>query len=91
MTNKRKLAVLMRKQYGIEVNPNSMFDIHVKRIHEYKRQFMNLLHVVTMYNRIKVSSSLPLVPFRHGGSCVVLFPKSQVLSAFPAFEPVRPI
>ena len=64
MSNKRKLAVLMRKNYGIEVNPNSMFDIHVKRIHEYKRQLMNVLHIVTMYNRIKVGSWLPCYPVR---------------------------
>eukprot|EP00730_Choanoeca_flexa_P012669 TRINITY_DN4505_c0_g1_i1.p1 TRINITY_DN4505_c0_g1~~TRINITY_DN4505_c0_g1_i1.p1 ORF type:complete len:902 (+),score=338.64 TRINITY_DN4505_c0_g1_i1:77-2707(+) len=55
MANKRKLAILLRKHYGIEVNPNSMFDIHVKRIHEYKRQLLNVLHIVAMYNRIKAN------------------------------------
>ncbi|EDQ92471.1 uncharacterized protein MONBRDRAFT_21041 [Monosiga brevicollis MX1] len=55
MSNKRKVAKMLRKDYGIEVNPNSMYDIHVKRIHEYKRQLMNLFHVITLYNRIKAN------------------------------------
>ncbi|EGD77434.1 glycogen phosphorylase [Salpingoeca rosetta] len=51
--NKVRVAAMLRRDYGVEVNPSSMFDIHVKRIHEYKRQLLNVLHIVTLYNRIK--------------------------------------
>ncbi|KAF0300511.1 Glycogen phosphorylase [Amphibalanus amphitrite] len=60
--NKMRVAQMLTKQYEIEVNPASMFDIHVKRIHEYKRQLLNCLHVITMYNRIKKDPSAPFVP-----------------------------
>ncbi len=51
--NKRKLADYIREHNGIEVSPDSMFDCQTKRIHEYKRQLLNVLHVITRYNRIK--------------------------------------
>jgi len=50
--NKERLAVLILKKCGIEVDLDSMFDIQVKRIHEYKRQLLNCLHVITLYHRI---------------------------------------
>lgn len=46
-----KFALYLEKEYGVKINPSSMFDVHVKRIHEYKRQLMNCLHIITMYNR----------------------------------------
>lgn len=46
-----KFALHLEKEYGVKINPSSMFDVHVKRIHEYKRQLMNCLHIITMYNR----------------------------------------
>uniref|UniRef100_A0A8B9MRU7 Alpha-1,4 glucan phosphorylase n=1 Tax=Accipiter nisus TaxID=211598 RepID=A0A8B9MRU7_9AVES len=49
--NKVKFALYLEKEYKVKINPSSMFDVHVKRIHEYKRQLMNCLHIVTMYNR----------------------------------------
>uniref|UniRef100_A0A8C0IDE5 Alpha-1,4 glucan phosphorylase n=1 Tax=Bubo bubo TaxID=30461 RepID=A0A8C0IDE5_BUBBB len=49
--NKVKFAQYLEKEYKVKINPSSMFDVHVKRIHEYKRQLMNCLHIVTMYNR----------------------------------------
>uniref|UniRef100_A0A669QJJ8 Alpha-1,4 glucan phosphorylase n=1 Tax=Phasianus colchicus TaxID=9054 RepID=A0A669QJJ8_PHACC len=49
--NKVKFALYLEKEYGVKINPSSMFDVHVKRIHEYKRQLMNCLHIITMYNR----------------------------------------
>lgn len=60
--NKFKLAALLEKDYGVKVNPSSMFDIQVKRIHEYKRQLLNLLYIVTMYNRIKRDPTAAFVP-----------------------------
>ncbi|MCB0282963.1 MAG: glycogen/starch/alpha-glucan phosphorylase [Calditrichae bacterium] len=54
-SNKLWLAGCIQKKYGIEINVNSIFDCQVKRIHEYKRQLLNVLHVVTLYNRIKKS------------------------------------
>lgn len=53
--NKKRLADYIRNTLKIEVNTNSLFDIQVKRIHEYKRQLMNLLYTVVLYNRIKRS------------------------------------
>jgi len=50
--NKVRLAALIRDQLGVEVNADSLFDIQIKRIHEYKRQLLNVLHVITLYNRI---------------------------------------
>uniref|UniRef100_A0A673GUB5 Alpha-1,4 glucan phosphorylase n=1 Tax=Sinocyclocheilus rhinocerous TaxID=307959 RepID=A0A673GUB5_9TELE len=51
--NKMKFAVHLEEHYKVKINPNSMFDIQVKRIHEYKRQLLNCLHIITFYNRIK--------------------------------------
>uniref|UniRef100_A0A8B9KLU2 Alpha-1,4 glucan phosphorylase n=1 Tax=Astyanax mexicanus TaxID=7994 RepID=A0A8B9KLU2_ASTMX len=60
--NKLKFAQYLEKEYQVKINPASMFDVHVKRIHEYKRQLLNCLHVITMYNRIKAKPSAPFVP-----------------------------
>ncbi len=51
--NKQRLADKIHKLTGVRVNPNSLFDVQIKRIHEYKRQLLNLLHVITLYNRIR--------------------------------------
>uniref|UniRef100_A0A7M4FPM7 Alpha-1,4 glucan phosphorylase n=1 Tax=Crocodylus porosus TaxID=8502 RepID=A0A7M4FPM7_CROPO len=51
--NKVKFAQFLEEEYKVKINPSSMFDVHVKRIHEYKRQLMNCLHIITMYNRIR--------------------------------------
>jgi len=53
MEKKTQLAEYLKKYHDVEVNPEHLFDIQVKRIHEYKRQLMNVLHVITLYNRIK--------------------------------------
>lgn len=53
VNSKTKLADLVREKTGIEFNPHSLFDIQVKRIHEYKRQLLNILHVIHLYARIK--------------------------------------
>ncbi|KAG0414215.1 hypothetical protein HPB47_008643 [Ixodes persulcatus] len=60
--NKQRLAEYLTKETGVKVNPASMFDMQVKRIHEYKRQLLNCLHIITLYNRIKANPSAPMVP-----------------------------
>lgn len=60
--NKVKLAGLIKKTLDIDVNPHSLFDIHIKRMHEYKRQLLNLLHVVTLYNRIRSNPGENVTP-----------------------------
>ncbi len=66
---KQELADYTRQKTGIEVNPNSLFDVQVKRIHEYKRQHLNVLHIVTLYNRLKQNPRLDITPrtFFFGG------------------------
>ncbi|KAK0414301.1 hypothetical protein QR680_007257 [Steinernema hermaphroditum] len=60
--NKLRVATYLSEEYGVDVNPSSLFDIHVKRIHEYKRQLLNALHVITLYNRIKADPNASMVP-----------------------------
>jgi len=56
------VASYLTSEYKVEVNPNSIFDIQVKRIHEYKRQLLNALHIITVYNRIKRNPEKKQVP-----------------------------
>ncbi|KAJ8008122.1 hypothetical protein DPEC_G00101480 [Dallia pectoralis] len=51
--NKLKFSAYLEEHYKVKINPKSMFDVQVKRIHEYKRQLLNCLHIITLYNRIK--------------------------------------
>ena len=60
--NKNKLAAYLKEATGIDINPCSLFDIQVKRIHEYKRQLLNILHIVTMYMRIKKNPQASFTP-----------------------------
>jgi glycogen phosphorylase len=60
--NKIALADCIQRRIGIKVDPQSMFDVHVKRIHEYKRQHLNILHIITLYNRLKNDANLELTP-----------------------------
>ncbi len=60
--NKERLAEIIQRQNGLEVDPDSIFDVQVKRIHEYKRQLLNILHVAHQYLRLKDEPSLALVP-----------------------------
>jgi glycogen phosphorylase len=67
--NKQDLAVLIRERTGITVDADSLFDIQVKRLHEYKRQHLNVLHIITLYNRLKHDPKLKVTPrtFIFGG------------------------
>ena len=56
------MAEYLEQETGIALNPASMYDIHVKRIHEYKRQLLNILRVIHQYNRIKDDPSANIVP-----------------------------
>jgi starch phosphorylase len=58
--NKERLAAYIRAQTGIDLDPDWLFDIQVKRIHEYKRQHLNVLHIITLYNRLKREPHLDL-------------------------------
>ncbi len=60
--NKTRLARYILRRAGIGVSPNTLFDVHVKRMHEYKRQLLNILHVVTLYNRIRSGVEDAVVP-----------------------------
>jgi starch phosphorylase len=60
--NKERLAGLIKQHMGIEIRPDSLFDVQIKRIHEYKRQLLNVLHVVTRYNRIRANPGANTVP-----------------------------
>lgn len=67
--NKLQLAQLVKERLSIEVDPDSLYDVQVKRIHEYKRQHLNALHIVSLYNKIKKNPSIDIVPrtFIFGG------------------------
>ena len=60
--NKVRLAEYILKHNGVEVDPNSIFDVQVKRLHEYKRQFLNILHVMYLYNQIKDHPEMSFYP-----------------------------
>jgi starch phosphorylase len=59
---KKILAVKIYNRLGVKVNPESLFDIQVKRIHEYKRQHLNVLHIIYLYNKIKQNPDIDIVP-----------------------------
>ncbi|MCS6943015.1 MAG: glycogen/starch/alpha-glucan phosphorylase [Geminocystis sp.] len=67
--NKIRLADYIHKKLGVEVDVNSIFDVQVKRIHEYKRQHLMVLHIITLYNRIKRNPGIDIHPrtFIFGG------------------------
>ncbi len=60
--NKVRLAKYIKENNGIDVDPRSIFDVQVKRLHEYKRQLMNILHVMYLYNQLKDNPNMDIVP-----------------------------
>ena len=60
--NKVRLAKYIKKHNGIDVDPNSIFDVQVKRLHEYKRQLMNILHIMYLYNQLKENPQMDFYP-----------------------------
>ncbi len=67
--NKQKLAVIIEAENGIKVDIDSIFDVQIKRMHEYKRQLLDVMHIVALYNRIKANPRCDIVPrtFIFGG------------------------
>lgn len=62
LLNKKRLSVWLALHLNVVANPKALFDVQIKRIHEYKRQLMNVLHVITHYNRIKADPTAEWVP-----------------------------
>lgn len=62
MQNKAVLSNYIQDKYGVSVDPQSIFDVQIKRIHAYKRQILNIFHVIDMYNRLKENPDLDIIP-----------------------------
>jgi starch phosphorylase len=62
LENKKRLARYVMRKLGTTIDPETLYDVQVKRIHEYKRQLLNALHVITLYNRIKADPGADMVP-----------------------------
>ena len=60
--NKLRLAAYIKEHNGVDVDPRSIFDVQVKRLHEYKRQLLNILHIMYLYNEIKKNPDMDIVP-----------------------------
>ncbi|MEA4816012.1 MAG: glycogen/starch/alpha-glucan phosphorylase [Lachnospiraceae bacterium] len=60
--NKEAVAKLIKEEKGIDINVDSIFDIQIKRLHEYKRQLLNVFHIIYLYNMLKTNPSLDIVP-----------------------------
>jgi starch phosphorylase len=63
LANKQGLAELVQRRNGVSIDPHALFDVHVKRIHEYKRQLLNLLHAVDLYHRIREQPDADWTPW----------------------------
>src|SRR5438093_1254973 len=79
--NKEQLARYIEAEHGISIDRNSMFDVQVKRLHEYKRQLLNLLHVVALYLRVKKNPDLQMVPrtFIFGGKSAPAYATAKLI------------
>src|SRR5207237_1068842 len=60
--NKVELAAIIRSECGVEVSADALFDVQIKRLHEYKRQHLNLLHIMALYRRLLQKPDLDVVP-----------------------------
>ena len=82
--NKQDLASFIQQRTGILVNPDSLFDVQVKRLHEYKRQHLNGLHIITLYNRIKHQPEVEFPPrtFIFGGKAAPGYAMAKLMIKF---------
>ena len=62
LTNKKALAIFLKKHQGVDLNVNSIFDVQIKRLHAYKRQLMNVFHIMYLYQRMKQDASFKIPP-----------------------------
>jgi glycogen phosphorylase len=78
---KQDLATYLEKRLGVQIDPQSLFDMQVKRIHEYKRQHLNILHVATLYFRLKQNPSLEMTPrtFIFGGKAAPSYTMAKLM------------
>jgi starch phosphorylase len=81
---KQDLASYIHQHTGIVVNPDSLFDVQVKRIHEYKRQHLNVLHIITLYERLKQNPNLDITPrtFIFGGKAAPGYHMAKLMIKF---------
>ena len=79
LDNKRRLAAFVKGKYNIQLDTDSIFDVHIKRIHAYKRQSLNALHIMDLYNRLKENPSLavPARTFIFGGKAAAGYYKAK--------------
>src|SRR5699024_5342009 len=59
---KRKVANYIKQKEGIDIDVNSIFDVHIKRIHAYKRQLLNCLHIIYLYQKLKTDKNFTIYP-----------------------------
>lgn len=80
-SRKIDLAAYIEQHNGIIVNPDSLFHIQAKRIHEYKRQHLNILYIITLYNRIKANTQVEITPqtFIFGGKAAPSYQKAKLI------------
>lgn len=82
--NKLYLANYFKANMGIDIDPNSIFDIQVKRLHEYKRQLLNIMYVLSLYNELKVNPALDIAPrtFIFGAKAAAGYRRAKLIIKF---------